>query len=95
MFVVDSPAWTQIAVPNLPMKHRDEYVLRLAEFAPKTPWLKADQVGLGQIYYAFPFVQIPETFPSLDYDDYVISVEKKMMELYPDEITEESFTFTE
>ena len=93
MFVIDSPAWTQTVVPNLPIKHRDEYILRLAEFAPKTTWLEAKQViwGWRQAYYAFPFIQIPENFPSLDYEDHVISVEKKMMELYPNELSTESF----
>jgi hypothetical protein len=47
--------------------------------------------GWRQAYYAFPFIQIPENFPSLDYEDHVISVEKKMMELYPNELSTESF----
>jgi hypothetical protein len=29
--------------------------------------------GWRQAYYAFPFIQIPENFPSLDYEDHVIS----------------------
>lgn len=91
MFVVDSPAWTQIVVPNLPIKHRDEYVLRLAEFVPRTKWITAHKVNLDSAFYAFPFIQVPEDFDFFGYEDHVTKTEEEMMRLYPNEITEESF----
>lgn len=93
MFVVDSPSWAQTVVPNLPIKHRDEYILRLAEFAPKTTWLEAKQViwGCRQAYYAFPFIRVPEDFDFFGYEDHVIKVEEEMMRLYPNELSTESF----
>lgn len=91
MFVADCPEWCDQILPNLPVIHRTEYILRLGEFAPNTPAQRINIAYFRDItnHWCFPFIEVDSKFDHESYEDHVEAVESDMIKKYG--LTEDNF----
>lgn len=80
MFASTNEQWCATVVPNLPPKHRKEYMEQLANYAPQAQKQPITPQLTYNPSWCFPFFDIPDDFNHEEFETWTIMVEQEMMD---------------